>query len=122
MTARPQQAGSVHVWDLAAPDGGAERVLLRGHCERVLALAWAGGGAAARPTLLSGGIDRTLRAWEVPAHDEAGGGSRTAACAKEHARPIRALSAEGGMAVSGAEAAAKVTGPQPRRLQRPPAT
>ena len=77
--------GRVIVWDYPL-DAEAMPVVMRGHRQHAPGLAWAPPGLAApgRRVLLSGGIDRTLRVWDVTQQHEI-------ACAKEHTRPIRSV-------------------------------
>ena len=86
-------SGTVHVWGLGGAQEQAPATELHGHLRTVTGLAWAGGGGAEhgsvyrsayRPLLLSGGIDRTLRVWDVAQ-------GRQAACAKDHPRCVGML-------------------------------
>lgn len=88
--------GTIHVWDLekALEDGGHSRTpsaTLLGHRNVVSGLAWAG------ETLLSGGIDRTLRVWDVDTREciETSVGA--------HLRPVRSLAVDGGVVASGGD-------------------
>ena len=83
-------SGTVHVWGLGgAQEHAAPATELHGHLRTVTGLAWLRGGGAGpslyRPLLLSGGIDRTLRVWDVAE-------GRQLACAKEHAH-VRSIGA-----------------------------
>ena len=80
-------SGTVHVWGLGGAQEQAPATELHGHLRTVTGLAWAGGGGAGhssvyRPLLLSGGLDRKLRVWDVAQ-------GRQIACAKEHPRRVR---------------------------------
>lgn len=83
-------AGAVHVWDIEKPVDAPGTAKLLGHRNSVLCLAWAG------QTLLSSGIDRTVRVWDVDKRE-------CVASAKEHERPVRSLDADGGVVASGGE-------------------
>jgi WD40 repeat protein len=69
--------GTVTVWD--APTGP-ERLLLRGHAGRVLAVAFSGDGSR----LASGGDDGAVRVWDVPT-------GREVISLKGHAGPVLGL-------------------------------
>lgn len=82
--------GAVHVWDLKKPLDTPGTAQLHGHRSSVLCLAWAG------EALLSGGIDRTVRVWDLDKRE-------CVASAKEHERPVRSLAIDGGVVASGGE-------------------
>lgn len=84
-----EPSGTVHVWGLDGAQEQAPATELHGHLRAVTGLAWAGGGGAGhssvyRPLLLSGGVDRTLRVWDVAQ-------GRQIACTKEHPRCVGML-------------------------------
>ena len=112
-------SGTVHVWGLGGGQEEAPATELHGHVRNVTGLAWAGGVGAGhsrvyRPLLLSGGLDRTLRLWDV-----AQGGRQLAASAKEHPRPVRSLAVderEGDVASGGEEGTVRLWSLTPSQL------